>query len=134
MARLLNLAQHSCERGDLTVFEHILPGVLKRIFYIANADGSTRGGHRHHNAWQAVVCIQGSVDITVETSQKTCCYSLTQSNQCLVLEPDDWHLLDNFNGSAIVMVVSNEYYDAQDYIYDRCIRERTESALQLQHN
>lgn len=42
MAQLLKLAQHSCERGDLTVFEHILPGTLKRVFYITNADGSTR--------------------------------------------------------------------------------------------
>lgn len=118
MAQLLKLAQHSCERGDLTGFEHILPGTLKRIYYIANADGSTRGGHRHHNAWQAVVCIQGSVDIYVETATQTRHYSLTQSNQCLILEPDDWHLLENFQNTAIVLVVSNEYYDESDYIYE----------------
>ncbi|MFD2934741.1 cupin domain-containing protein [Spirosoma flavum] len=37
MAQLLKLAQYSCERGDLTVFEHILPGAMKRTFYITNA-------------------------------------------------------------------------------------------------
>jgi len=118
MAQLHQLAQHSCERGDLTVFEKLLPGSLKRIYYIANADGSTRGGHGHHKAWQALMCIQGSMDVLVRTSEKSCFYSLNKPNQCLVLEPDDWHLLENFQDSAIVLVVSNEYYDAQDYLYE----------------
>ncbi|WP_375444756.1 hypothetical protein [uncultured Fibrella sp.] len=56
MAHLLKLPQHACERGDSTVFESVLPGTLKRIVYIANADGATRGGHRHKTAWQALVC------------------------------------------------------------------------------
>jgi dTDP-4-dehydrorhamnose 3,5-epimerase-like enzyme len=119
MAQLLKLLQHSCERGDLTVFEHILPGALKRIFYIANADGSARGGHRHQKAWQALICIQGHVDVLVETDNQTQYYSLDRPDQCLVLEPNDWHLLENFQDTAIVLVVSNEYYDKNDYIYER---------------
>ncbi|MBC7893302.1 MAG: WxcM-like domain-containing protein, partial [Sphingobacteriaceae bacterium] len=67
MPQLHQLVQHSCERGDLTVFEKLLPGSLKRIYYIANSDGSTRGGHGHHKAWQALMCIQGSVDVLVRT-------------------------------------------------------------------
>jgi dTDP-4-dehydrorhamnose 3,5-epimerase-like enzyme len=90
MAHLLFLKQHIGERGDLTVFEQILPGSLKRIFYIANADGAIRGGHRHQRAWQALVCIQGRVDVWVETAKQTQCYSLDKPNLCLVLEPDDW--------------------------------------------
>jgi dTDP-4-dehydrorhamnose 3,5-epimerase-like enzyme len=124
MAQLLKLPQHSCERGDLTVFEHVLPGVLKRIFYITNADGNTRGGHRHRKAWQALVCIQGSVEILVENRKKSCRYLLTKPTDCLVLEPDDWHLLENFQDTAIVLVVSNEYYDEQDYIYERYTPEQ----------
>ncbi|WP_080058404.1 sugar 3,4-ketoisomerase [Spirosoma aerolatum] len=119
MALLLKLAQYSCERGDLTVLEHILPGSIKRIFYIANADGATRGGHRHYRAWQALVCLQGSVDVLVETGRYTRCYSLVSSDQCLVLQPNDWHLLENFRDSAIVLVISNEYYNEKDYIYER---------------
>lgn len=118
MAQRIELLQHSCERGDLTVFERLIPGSFKRVFYIMNADGTTRGGHRHIKAWQALVCIQGRVDIHVETSKQSSCYALTEPNQCLILEPDDWHLLENFRDNAIVLVVSNEYYDEQDYIYE----------------
>lgn len=118
MAQLHQLAQHSCERGDLTVFEKLLPGSLKRIYYIANADGSTRGGHGHHKAWQALICMKGRVDVLVRRGEKSRLYSLDKPDQCLVLEPDDWHLLENFQDQAIVLIVSNEYYDEQDYFYD----------------
>jgi hypothetical protein len=64
---LRRLPQHSGDQGDLTVFEHILPGILKQVFYITNAHGSTRGGHRHQKGWQALVCVQGNVDILVES-------------------------------------------------------------------
>lgn len=119
MAYLLKLPQHSSERGDLTVIEQVLPGKLKRIFYITNADGATRGGHRHHKAWQALICIQGSVDVSVAAKTQSCFFALDSPTQCLILEPDDWHELENFRDSAIVLVVSNEYYDANDYIYER---------------
>ncbi len=125
MAHLIQLAQHTCQRGDLTVFERILPGSLKRIFYISNADGSIRGGHRHHRAWQAVVCLQGSVEIIVERADKTDRFVLSNPDHCLVLEPADWNLLRNFRDKAIVLVVSNEYYEADDYIHERYTRENS---------
>ncbi len=117
MPKIFTLPVHSSNRGDLTVFEDILPGSLKRIFYITNADGETRGGHRHIKAWQALMCIQGSCDIYVETPTKKMVFGLDEPNKVLVLEPQDWHTLENFSENAIVLVVSNENYDPEDYIY-----------------
>ncbi|CCH00412.1 WxcM domain-containing protein [Fibrella aestuarina BUZ 2] len=116
MAHLLTLTQHSCERGDLTVLERVLPGTLKRVFYITNADGAVRGGHRHKKAWLALTCLQGSVDVLVDNGQQATGFTLDKPDQCLVLEPEDWHLLTAFRNTAIVLVVSNEGYDAADYI------------------
>ncbi len=117
MPQIFTLPVHSSSRGDLTVFENIIPGTLKRIFYITNADGETRGGHRHIKAWQALICIQGTCDIYVETPDKKMVFGLDQPNKVLVLEPQDWHTLENFSDNAIVLVVSNENYDPEDYIY-----------------
>ncbi len=117
MPKIYTLPVHSSNRGDLTVFENILPGTLKRIFYISNADGETRGGHRHIKAWQALMCVQGTCDIYVETPEKKFVFNLDEANKVLVLEPQDWHTLENFSENAIVLVVSNENYDPQDYIY-----------------
>jgi dTDP-4-dehydrorhamnose 3,5-epimerase-like enzyme len=117
MPKILTLPVHSSNRGDLTVFENILPGTLKRIFYITNADGETRGGHRHIKAWQALICVQGTCNIYVETTDKKFVFGLDEPNKVLVLEPQDWHTLENFSDNAIVLVVSNENYDPEDYIY-----------------
>lgn len=65
MPEIFTLPVHTSAKGDLTVFENILPGSLKRIFYITNADCETRGGHRHVKAWQALICLQGTCEIYV---------------------------------------------------------------------
>ena len=53
MAKLLQLNTFESDAGDLTVFEKILPGEIKRVFYIRGREGHERGGHRHLNTWQA---------------------------------------------------------------------------------
>jgi len=117
MPKIFTLPVHSSTKGDLTVFENILPGSLKRIYYITNADGETRGGHRHVRAWQALICLQGSCDIYVETIDKKSVFNLDEPYKVLVLEPQDWHILENLSDNAIILVVSNENYDTEDYIY-----------------
>jgi len=117
MPKIFTLPVHSSTKGDLTVFENILPGSLKRIYYITNADGETRGGHRHVRAWQALICLQGSCDIYVETIDKKSVFNLDEPYKVLVLEPQDWHILENLSDNAIILVVSNENYDSEDYIY-----------------
>lgn len=117
MPEIFTLTVHTSAKGDLTVFENILPGSLKRIFYITNADSETRGGHRHIKAWQALICLQGTCEIYVETPNKKMVFGLDKPNKVLILEPQDWHTLENFTDNAIVLVVSNENYDPYDYIY-----------------
>ena len=117
MPKIFTLPVHSSTKGDLTVFENILPGSLKRIYYITNADGETRGGHRHVRAWQALICLQGSCDIYVETIDKKSVFNLDEPYKVLILEPQDWHILENLSDNAIILVVSNENYDPEDYIY-----------------
>jgi len=117
MPKIFTLPVHSSTKGDLTVFENILPGSLKRIYYITNADGETRGGHRHVRAWQALICLQGSCDIYVETIDKKSVFNLDEPYKVLVLEPQYWNILENLSDNAIILVVSNENYDPEDYIY-----------------
>ena len=35
-----------------------------------------------------------------------------------MLEPKDWHIMDEFSEDAILLVVSNQPYDKADYIYE----------------
>ncbi len=45
-------------------------------------------------------------------------YILDQPYKCLILEPTDWHTMDNFTPDAILMVLASEYFDQNDYIFD----------------
>ena len=118
MAKLHELKTFESDKGNLTVFEGILPGVIQRVFYIYEAGQTIRAGHRHHRAWNALICLNGSCRVYSYDGKSESTFYLTTPRQCLVLKPEDWHTMDDFSADAILLVVSNEPYDKSDYIYE----------------
>lgn len=116
MPKLLQLSTFHSDSGNLTVFEKVIPGSIKRVFYIYGASDLVRGGHRHIKTWNALVCIQGSCNVYTNNGTVEENFQLDSPSTCLVLEPQDWHSMDSFSENAILMVFSNEYYDRADYI------------------
>jgi hypothetical protein len=116
MAKLHQLKTFSSEKGNLTVFEKLIPGTIERIFYIYGANRAARAGHRHIKTWGALICLSGSCRIYTHNGQEEIVYYLDSPDQCLVLEPEDWHVMDNFTEEAILLVVANQPYDQADYI------------------
>jgi len=119
MAKLIDLTTFTDKRGNLTVIEKVIPFPIKRIFYIYGVDSSIRGGHRHKNTIQAAICIKGSCRIYNNDGSSEYHYELNQPNKCLILEPKDWHTMENFTNDAILMVLASEYFDPNDYIFDK---------------
>jgi dTDP-4-dehydrorhamnose 3,5-epimerase-like enzyme len=117
MAKLISLPQFIDERGELTVVENLLPEDYKRVYFIKNADGHIRGNHSHKKSHQALICINGSVDVKVRIKEQIMNFTLNSSNQCLLLKPDEWHFLENFRNDAILLVASTENYNLEDYIW-----------------
>jgi dTDP-4-dehydrorhamnose 3,5-epimerase-like enzyme len=118
MAYLLDLTTFTDKRGNLTVIENSIPFAINRIFYIYGVDSSSRGGHRHKKTVQAAICLRGSCRIHNNDGRQKTEYVLDQANKCLILEPSDWHTMDNFTPDAILMVLASEYFDKNDYIFD----------------
>lgn len=118
MAHLMDLKTFTDKRGNLTVIEKIIPFEIKRIFYIYGVDNSKRGGHRHKKTIQAAICLKGSCHIHNSDGIKEERFILDQPYKCLVLEPQDWHIMDNFTSDAILMVLASEYFDQNDYIFE----------------
>lgn len=119
MAYLINLKTFTDKRGNLTVIEKVIPFDIKRIFYIYGVDDSIRGGHRHKKTIQAAICIQGSCVIYNDDNQTQEEFHLNSPDQCLILEPKDWHQMYKFSTDAILMVLASEYFDENDYIYEK---------------
>jgi len=118
MAKIIDLKTFTDIRGNLTVIEKIIPFEIKRIFYIYGVDSSIRGGHRHKKTIQAAMCIKGSCRINSNNGIKNEIFILDTPSKCLILNPEDWHTMDNFSQDAILMVLASEYFDQNDYIFE----------------
>ncbi len=115
MAYLIDLPTFVDNRGKLTVIEKILPFEIKRVYYIYEVK-TKRGGHRHKKNFQALVCLNGSCEIFINDGEKKETILLDSPSKCLILEPKDWHTMDNFSDGSILLVLASEYYDVNDYI------------------
>ncbi|RZL37447.1 MAG: WxcM-like domain-containing protein [Pedobacter sp.] len=118
MGHIINLTTFKDSRGILTVLDSVVDFEIKRLFYIYAVDDSDRGGHRHHNTYQAAICIQGSCKITNNDGTKTEIFDLDSPEKCLILEPQDWHVMHDFSEDAILLVLASTAFDPKDYIYE----------------
>lgn len=115
MAYFIEVPKFSDPRGSLCVLENILTFEVKRIYYIFNVN-SERAGHRHKKTIQALICLGGSCEVYVNNGNTSMKYKLDSSDKCLILNPEDWHTMDNFSQYATLLVLASEYYDVNDYI------------------
>ena len=114
MPQLLELSSFKDDRGILTVVEKILPFSIQRVYYLWDTNEIPRGGHKHREGTQALICLQGQCVVQVRDHED---FLLNSPNQCLILESDDWHSL-YFNPKAILLVLASHPYSADNYIYD----------------
>ena len=118
MAHIINLPTYIDKSGNLTAVEKLLPFEIKRFYYIYNVS-SKRGGHRHKKTIQALISLGGNCEIYVNNGEKEEVFFLDNPNQCLILDPKDWHTMDQFSKGSILFVFSSEFYDKDDYIDEK---------------
>lgn len=115
MAHYIDLPTYSDPRGKLTVAQDVIPFRIERIYYIYQAIGQ-RGGHRHKQTIQALVCVSGSCEIYVNNGKTESVYVLNDPRRGLILEKEDWHTMDKFSDDCILLVMASRKYDVNDYI------------------
>lgn len=115
MARIIGIPTFNDERGSLSVIENELDFAIQRVFYIYNVS-SPRGGHAHHKTKLALICLAGSCEISIHTSESIHTHTLNSPTQCLILEPSEWHTMQNFTSNALLLALASEPYDPNDYI------------------
>jgi hypothetical protein len=120
MPQLIELSTFGKEEGRLTVFEKMLPGDIKRAFYIYGVPSDQeRAKHGHLNAWNALVAVAGSCRVRVTHGGQEDTFILNSPSQTLILQPGDWHIMDEFTPDAVLLVMSNQYYDKNDYFFEK---------------
>lgn len=109
------------ENGELTIFEDSNKFVfnIKRMFYIKNVKkDEIRGQHANKKSEFLMICLQGSVSIRVTDGIKEETIYLDDKSDALYIPRLMWKDMYDFENNCILMVLSNERYDNNEYIRD----------------
>ena len=119
MAYLMFLKTFSDERGSLTVAEREVPFDIKRVFFIYGmAPDTVRGGHRHYETIHACISVKGSCRIRVDDGGQHTDFLLDAPHKCVILNPEDWHTMEDFSPDCVLLVLASDYYNPNEYIYE----------------
>lgn len=119
--RLITLNKHQHENGNLTVVENNkeIPFDIQRIYYIYDVPGGIeRGGHSHKGCKKILVAVSGSFNVTLTDGVDSITYTLNRSNIGLYVAPGIWNTLDNFSSGSVILAITSNKYDADDYVRD----------------
>jgi dTDP-4-amino-4,6-dideoxygalactose transaminase len=118
--KLLDLAENTRRdhRGALTYIEHAneqLPFIVQRIFWLYGVT-APRGGHSHKLTRCALLCVSGTCQVTVKNGNGTFVHSLDRPSVLLVLEAEDWHLVEDMSKEATLVVFCSTLFTPNDYV------------------
>ena len=119
MANIISIPTFSDERGALGVIESELPFAIKRIFYIYDVKGK-RGGHGHFKTKMGLICLNGSCEVDVSNEKHgNSQFFLSDASKCLILDPSDWHEMNQFSPGSVLLVLASEKFLQEDYFHER---------------
>ena len=127
--RMLEFAQHGDERGHLVVVEGMkdIPFEIKRVFYIYGSDADVvRGCHANRRSEFVLINVAGQSKVRVrDGAGNEAVFSINRPHTGLYLLRMVWKDMYDFSLDSVLLVLSNEPYDAAEYIrdYDAFVRE-----------
>ena len=115
-------------RGRLTVGEvgHDLPFTPLRYFVVFDVPGrEIRGAHAHRVCEQFLVCLRGSVEVSVDDGRTAEKVQLDSPGLGLYVPPMIWAVQFQYSPDAQLLVLASHPYDQADYIraYDEFLAE-----------
>lgn len=110
-------------RGALTVMDGELPFTVARSFWIYGADTNTRGGHRHFVTRQALIAMVGTITVLMDDGERRENIVLSSPDNCLLVEPKDWHEM-TFTPGSVMLAFASHPYMKEDYIHEPYERDQ----------
>lgn len=119
--KLVELPVVEDPQGSLAFAEagtHV-PFPIARAFYVYDVPaGAVRGGHAHLTLEQAVFCVAGRLEATVDDGARRRTFSLEDPRIGLYLPPMVWHDLGGFAAGTVYLVLTSAPFDESDYVRD----------------
>lgn len=121
MNRIIDFEIFKDDRGSLVSWEanQNIPFEIRRVYSIFGVEaGKKRGLHAHKTEEKVAVCIQGSCTILLNDGEKTTEILLCDPGKGLYIPRWTWLEMYDFSSDAILLVLSNSYFDENDYIWE----------------
>lgn len=118
---LINFPKISDYRGNLTFIQYPdhIPFELKRVYWLYDVpSGQIRGGHAFKTQDEIIITLSGSVEIYTSDGVTEDSITLNRPYVGLHVPKLTWRQLRNFSTNTVVMILSSDSYDENDYIID----------------
>lgn len=120
--RMLEFPQKGDERGNLVIVEGMkdVPFDIKRIFYIYGSDKDVvRGQHANLKSQFVLVNVAGKSKVRVKDGLgNEAVFSLNRAHTGIYLPEMVWKDMYDFSEDSVLLVLSSEHYDPEEYIRD----------------
>ncbi len=117
----IDLPVISDARGSLSFaqcHDH-LPFQPQRYFVVYGVpQGQERGGHAHKSQSQFLACVKGAFTLKVDDGTIAEEFRLSAPSTGIFLPPCIWSTQTDFTPDAVLLVLVNDLYSANDYICD----------------
>lgn len=126
--QMLEFAQKGDERGHMVIVEGMkdIPFEIKRIFYIYGSEADVvRGQHANKKSEFLLINVAGTSKVRVKDGKgNEASFSLNRPHTGIYLPQMVWKDMYDFSRDSVLLCLSSEYYDAQEYIrnYDEFVR------------
>ena len=120
--RMLEFSQRGDERGHLVIVEgnKDIPFDIKRIFYIYGSDPDVvRGQHANLKSEFVLINVAGKSKVKVKDGKgNEAIFSLNRPHTGIYLPRMVWKDMYDFSEDSVLLVLSSEHYDPDEYIRD----------------
>lgn len=119
--QLIDLRKIHDPRGNLTPIEGGLdiPFEIKRVFYQYDVPGGeSRGAHAHIKDQQFLIAVSGAFEVFVDDGINNKVFTLNRPYYGLLVPPGIWSAEQEFSSGSVCLVLTDNGYDAADYIRD----------------
>lgn len=116
------------ERGELIVIEGgaSIPFDIRRVFYICGTQpGVVRGQHANRKSRFVLVNVAGESKVKIKDGKGgERIFVLNKPHQGLYIPAMVWKEMYDFSKDSVLLVLSDEHYDAEEYIRNYIAYER----------
>lgn len=119
--KLLSFPQLGDDRGHLVVVEGMknIPFEIKRMFYIyGTKENVIRGQHANRKSEFVLINLAGSCKIKVDDGKNEEIITLDKAHEGIYLDKMVWKDMYDFSKESILLVLSNQSYDPEEYVRD----------------